>query len=684
MIKRIIALLLCVATCLSMCVCFASCKNKNTDDKGQSVIMYLPETIYDLDPAHAYNNKSVASIVGLMFDTLFKLDENGKVKKSLVKSYKIKEDESIGEYILELELQQTYWSDGVLLSANDVLWAWQRLLDVEASYDCASLLFDIKNARAVKSGDCSQDDLGVTADNNVLTITFEQKIDYDQFMYNLTSVALAPLREDIANKGADWAKKPSTMVTSGAFKLGRITFTDPRDADRDVTYEDPEVCPDDSHNFREKLISSFVIERNPYYYREVAKEERIDISVTPYRIIVDCSLTDEDILAGYEAGAILYLGDIPYSLRNSFENVEVSDALSTQSFMFNQNALIENESTGEMVALFAKKEVRQALSLALNREEIANEVVYGKVAKGLVPYGVTTSDSAKKDFRTLYTNDKYLKYDLDEAKRLLSSAGVDPDDYSFSVQVPAYDERQIAIGEMAVAAWKALGFSVKLQKVGTIENNDHYKYTDLCHTDMCDDIYAENLRAGRFEVISLDVCAISADVFSVLAPFAKAFSGQGMDMSSSSDSYEASPHISGYDSNEYNSLMETIFAEKNIDARADNYNKAEAILMEDLPVIPVLHNENATLESKSINWHDSFLFWTTKSTYYGEHVFHKLTVKKYDKYLETLAAFYNEERFNIYSDTENTYLYNFNGLSFTEFKEEVSIYDFIYTNKTKK
>ncbi len=684
MLKRIIALLLCITTCLTACVSFVSCKNKNEDDKGQSVIMYLPETIYDLDPAHAYNNKSVASIVGLMFDTLFKLDEKGNVKKGLVKKYTIKEDEAIDEYILELELHETYWSDGVLLSANDVLWAWQRLLDVESSYECAALLFDIKNARAVKEGDCSQDDLGVTADNNVVTIHFEEKIDYDQFMYNLTSVALAPLREDIANKGDDWAKKPSTMVTSGPFKLGRITFTDPKYAEDDTEYYDPNYCdgPTCSHEWTEKKISSFVIERNPYYFRDVEKEQRIDKSVTPYKIIVDCSLTDEDVKAGYESGAILYLGDIPYSLRNEFEDVERSDALSTHSFLFNQNALIENEETGEMEALFAKKEVRQALSLAIDREAILEEVVYGKLAKGLVPYGVTTSDSAKKTFRELYTNDTYLTYDIDEAKALLRKAGIDASNYSFSIQVPAYDERQIAITQIVVKNWKKLDFNVKMEKVATIENNDHYKYTDLCHTDMCDDLYAENLRAGRFEVISLDICAISADVFSVLAPFAKAFSGQGMDMSDS-DNYAAAPHISGYDSEEYNSLMEEIFAEKDIDARADNYRRAEEILMEDLPVIPVLHNESTTLVSKNLKWNENFLFWTTKSTYYGEHVFSKLTVKNYNKYLENLKDFMNEERYYEYTSTKNTYLYSFKQFTYDEFQEEATIYDFIFVKKKK-
>ena len=689
MLKRIIALVLCLATCLTVCVGLASCGNKSTTDKGQSIMMYLPDTIYDLDPAHAYNNRTLSSIVGLMFDTLFKLDENGKVSKGLVKSYTIKEDAekinddgTVGEYILELTLQETHWSDGVLLSANDVLWTWQRLLDPENAFDCAALLYDIKNARAFKSGDCTADDVGITADNDVLTIYFEKSIDYDQFMYNLTSVALAPLREDIANKGDDWAKKPSSMATSGAFKLGRITFSDPKYAESNAKYEDPIVCDKDNHNYKEKVITSFIIERNPYYFRDNAKEEAIDKTVTPYRIIVDCSLTDEDIKEAYDNGAIMYLGDIPYSLRNDFEGVEESDALSTNSVLFNQNALITNKKTGNAEKLFAITEVRQALSLAIDREAILTEVVFGKLPEGLVPFGVTTSDSAKKTFREQYTNNEYLKYDFDRAEELLAEAGITAKNYSFTIQAPAYDDRQVAIAEIIAENWCELGFDVKVQIVSTIENNDHNKYTDLCHTDMCDDMYAENLRYGRFEAIILDICAISADVYSMLAPYATAFSGQGVDMLND-DNYQLKAHISGYSSEDYDALIEAIFAEKNIENRADKYNEAEKMLMTDLPVVPVLHNENTTLVSEELKWNDTFLFFKTSSTYFADHVFNKIEIKDYEAYIKNVRKFMNAERYNEYIEIKTSYLYTYKLFDFDEFKGEVSIYDFIFTDKEK-
>ena len=80
--KRIICLLLSLVMLLA---CLASCAKKDEDDKGAYINMYLTDQIYDLDPAKAYNNESALRLVSLVFDNLFVLDENGKVKKSLAK-----------------------------------------------------------------------------------------------------------------------------------------------------------------------------------------------------------------------------------------------------------------------------------------------------------------------------------------------------------------------------------------------------------------------------------------------------------------------------------------------------------------------------------------------------------------------------------------------------------------------
>ena len=640
MLKRIFALLLCAATLLS-CLTFIGCSDEDKEeDKGQYITTYLTDNVYDLDPAKAYTNEALANVVSLMFDTLFKLDENGKVKKSLVSEYIIEENAAAGEYTMKLYLNETNWSDGTAVSANDIVYAWKRLLEVDANYEAASLLFDIKNARAAKEGDASIDDVGIyPAEQLMLEINFEGEIDYDQFLLNLTSLALAPLRDDIVSKSDDWAKKPGTMVCSGPFKLGRVNvqkLEDDKYFDATHKYKDINGFNKVGAEFNQQRITDFMLERNIYYYRDY-EEDRLKKSVTPYKVCVDCSLTDEQLLAMYDAGMVMYISDVPLALRK--DTTIASDAVvadknwSTNSIYLNQNAIIDN-GTEEGEKLFANEKVRQALSLAINRAAIVEAVVYAEAATGLVPSGVFETNSAKSLFRNACTATyEYLSTDAAKAASLLSEAGIKPAKYTFELTVAAYDEVHCAIAEIIVENWKALGFNVSLKKLGTIKNNDWYKYTESYPEDICDDLYAENLRAGRFEAILFDYVAFSADAFSVLAPFAKPFSGRGMDMSNP-DEYLLTPHITGYDSEEYNSLLETIFAQKDIDARADNLRKAEGILMNDLPIVPVVFNLNATVTSDKLKGETV--------NYYNVANLQKASIKSYAKYQEAGKAYITE------------------------------------------
>lgn len=688
MMKRVLALLLCVAALLTT---FVGCAQEDEDYKGQYITTYLTDNVYDLDPANAYKNEALSKIVGLMFDTLFTLDEKGKVKKSLVQEYWTEENESAGEYKMFLRLNNTCWSDGTAVSANDIVFAWKRLLEVDAHYDAASLLFDIKNARAAKEGDASIDDVAIyPSEQQLLEIQFEGKINYDQFLLNLTSLALAPLRDDIVSKSDDWAKKPGTMVCSGPFKLGRINWI----TDHTVKYYDAyheEINADGylerGGEFSNQKVTDFILERNVYYYRDNDKDGLLD-SVTPYRICVDCSLTDEQLAAMYDAGMVMYVGDIPMSLRKDSSlaaDAKVAEtSLSTNAIFFNQKAMIDN-GTEEGAALFADAKVRQALSMAIDRQALADAIVYAQVATGYVPTGVFDTNNKKTTFRNAATETyEYLKTDASAAATLLSEAGVNPSKYTFSLTYAAYDEVHAYVAETVAAAWQALDFNVTLNPRGTIVNNDYYKYTESTPEDICDDLYAQDLRKGDFEVILFDSAAYSADAYAMLANFAKAFSGQAMDMSNTDD-YKLTPHITGYDSEKYNDLMEAIYflqyynkfnspngvlattyfnqyesTEQNaalekamyekitaiyteygvstapkdyLTSRAKLLHAAEAILMEDMAVVPVVFNLEATVTSSKLKGLDN--------SYYMPANFRKAKISSYDDYLEAGKAYIN-------------------------------------------
>ncbi len=635
MMKRVISLLLCV---LMLVPVMASCAKKDEEeDLGAYINMYLTDQVYDLDPAKAYMNESALRLVSLIFDNLFILDDDGKVKKSLADSYEITEDDNAEEYEMIITLKETAWTDGTPITANDVYYAWTRVLQSDNSYDAASLLFDIKNARAAKEGEVSIDDVGISAINeSQLQIFFEEKIDYEQFLVKISSYALVPLREDIVGKTVDWAKKPATICSSGPFRL------------REVLYEDKEVKNADGTKSVEP--KRMVLERNPYYYRDIEKDGIAD-SVTPYRIVVNYGMTDEEILAAYNKGEIFFVGDIPLSIRGQVE-VEATDAMSTHTYFLNQNAVIRKYSASGLKDLtstkaleswkngeglpaspvegvdgdkiFAKAEVRKALSMAINRDEIAKAVVFAKAATALVPAGVFDANSAKDTFREIGGDIIATGADMAQARSLLQTAGVDPDKYMFAISVAAYDDVHMAIAEMVKTAWCELGFHVEIQAVDVIQNTDYMKSIDETPKDIMDDVFAEAYAAGLFEVAAIDYTALSADAFGVLAPFAKYFTGRAASTLTSVE-FNIPAHITGYNSEAYNALIESAHKQKDIKARATELHNAEKLLLEDMPVIPIIYNQNASLVSKDLS--------KIKATYYGTFIFTKTKLKDYELYV---------------------------------------------------
>lgn len=620
MMKKAISLMLCLLMILTV---FAGCaKERDENDKGAYIYMYLTDPVYNFDPAYAYTNESNLKIASLLFDTLFVLDDNGKVQKALAKDYKILEDEKADEYKMIITLNDTSWSDGISVSANDIVYSWKRVLDVSNSFDAASLLYDIKYAKEAKAGEMSIDDVRIYALNETqLEIQFEGKIDYDKFLVNLTSFALAPLREEVVKRAEmpdDWAKKPSVMITCGPFRI------------RSVSYEAGE--------------ESITLERNSYYYRDFTKDA-IDESVTPYRLVVEY-MTDEEIKTKYENGEIFYVGDVPLSLRGEWKDkAVVTDALSTHTYYFNENAVVRYYEASAFEALssnksvfdktlvegtdgdkiFAKADVRKALSLAIDRAAIANEIVFAKAASGLVPYGIFDT-TRKTSFREEGGSLIASSANIAEAQALLTKAGITPSKYMFAISVAAYDEVHVRIAEMVKSAWEQLGFHVALNKIDVVNNKHILLTTQEPIEGIKDDVFIQNFEKTNYEVAAIDNVALCADASSILAPFAKGYTGRAA--ASLEDIYSEfiiPAHATGFDSEAYNAKIAEVFKATDDDERARLLHEAEAILIEEMPVIPIIFNQNANLTSDELS--------KIKYTYYGEPIFTKTKLKDYLQYV---------------------------------------------------
>ncbi len=569
--KRVLSLLLCAVMLLGT---LAGCTTLAKDDKGMIIDVYLSTEMVDFDPALHYNDNAMVKVFDLIYEGLTNLDEKGKWEKALMDEYELRGNDEDGWYLL-INLKYTRWTDGRSVQAADFVYAWKRILDPEFKSEAAVMLFDIKNARKVKLGDATVDDVGVAAvDTYTLQIDFEKKPDLDKFFTSMASAAFVPLREDVVARDEDWARQASSIMTNGPFALKELA-----------------------------LGEIMRLERNTYYFLSGEDNEALDKFVIPYRLITNYSYGDAAAqLAKFEAGELFYLDEIPLDARAKYKDTAViSDEMATHTYYFNTN----NE-------LFADARVRRALSMAIDRNEIVNIVTYAKAATGLVPYNVFETERGTS-FREVGGDVISASADVAGAQALLKEAGVSGGSFTLTIRENQVDR---AIAEYVKGVWEGLGFKVTIDvpKPARVENQDIVAYFDT---------FTEAYLAGDFDVIAVDLQAVTPDAFAALAPFAVSFSGNGVDMAT--DTYDLYGHVTGYASEEYNALIEAAYTAEDAAARAAALHDAEKQLLADMPVAPLVYLQDAYLVHGDLSGYES--------SYYATRVFNRMKLKNYTAYL---------------------------------------------------
>ncbi len=585
--KKILVMLLCAVTVLSV---FASCtKNYENEDVGATIPVYIADEIANFDPAYSNLDDAAIKILGLLYEGLYRVNENGKVVKAQAKSMKVLDDPDDDYYAIEIKLDNTMWSDGIQVLAADYIYAWKRIIESEFRGDAANMLFDIKNARAVNSGDASIDDIGLSdVATDVIRIEFEQAVDYDKFCEYLASPLLVPLREAAINKvDKDWASSAQILVTNGPFFVR-------------------------TYNPGEKLI----IERNKYYYRDI-EEDSIKESVNPYRLAIYFGKdAANNSFAEFEKGNLVYSSYIPLSKREEYKDkAEITDTMSVLSYVFNTK-----------VAPFDNADVRKALSMAIDRNEIVKTLVFAKPAEGLIANGVFNTEYGKKadSFREAGESLISASADLNAAKELIKKANVSDKDIKITVR---NNEVDLAVANYVKTVWESLGFKV------TVEALEYDSYTNEKEYDLVADPYLEAYDSGDFEVISVDYTMLTTDAFPNLAHFARAFASGVMDHGDNVEGdveYELTPHISGYYNADYDAKIEAAFAEKlDLEKRAELLHEAEQLLIADMPIMPLVELQNAYVTTDDISKIDN--------SYYGYELFTDAVLKNISKYPDNVG-----------------------------------------------
>lgn len=380
-----------------------------------------------LDP-HKVESDIEFNIIRDMFDGLLAVKKDGSIEPLLAEKWENKNN-TVWTFHLRPGIT---WSDGTAITAKDVVWSWQRLVDPKTASPYASYPgnMHILNAADISQGKKPVDSLGVKAvDDSTLEVTLTQPT--ASFLPMLAHPSLVPIDQVLVNRFGDKWTKPEHIVTSGAYKVTDWVVN-------------------------ERIVA----ERNTRYWNNKAT---VINKVTYLPISAETADVNR-----FKAGEIDITYTIPVNqfaqLRKTFgEQVSVEPQLATYYYEFNTTKPPFNDPR-----------LRRALNMGLDKDIIADKVM----AQGQRPAWVISQPEiggvklSPPDYST-WPREKRLA----EAKKLLNEAGFnEAHPLSFNLLYNTMETHQrIAIA--ASSMWKKnLGIEAKLQ------NQEWKTMLDTMHT----------------------------------------------------------------------------------------------------------------------------------------------------------------------------------------------------------
>ncbi|NMD79770.1 oligopeptide ABC transporter substrate-binding protein OppA [Klebsiella sp. DNRA6] len=380
-----------------------------------------------LDP-HKVESDVENNIISDLFEGLVSVSPTGEIEPRLAEKW---ENKYNTVWTFHLRPGVT-WSDGTAITAQDIVWSWQRLVSPLTASPYASYPgnMHIVNGAEIAQGKKAPETLGVKAlDDATLVVTLTQP--NAAFLAMLAHPSLVPLDKVLISRYGDKWTKPEHMVTSGPYKLSQWVVNERIVAERNPRYWD------NAHTVINKVtylpISSETADVNRY------KAGEIDIVYTvPINQFAQLKKT---------------MGD----------QLDVSPQLATYYYEFNTTRPPFNDSR-----------VRRALNMALDKDIIAEKVL----GQGQRPaWLISQPDIGGVELH----NPEYANWPRDkriaEAKKLLSEAGYNESHPLVFNLLYNTSESHQRIAIAASSMWKKnLGVEAKLQ------NQEWKTMLDTMHT----------------------------------------------------------------------------------------------------------------------------------------------------------------------------------------------------------
>ncbi len=295
-----------------------------------------PETLDQHKTSTVYEG----NIMRDLYEGLVAYSAAGKIIPGVAESWTQSEDGKT--YTFKLR-DNAKWSNGDPVKAGDFVFSLRRIMNPETGAKYATILYPILNAEAINKGEKKVEELGVKAiDDHTLEITLAQATPY--FVDLLAHQTGLPVHPASVEKfGTDFVKA-GNMVSNGAYMLAEFT-----------------------PNAQIKMV------KNPNFHDAA----NVAIDTVFYYPTEDRGAA----LRRFQAGELHSNDDVPTE-QMAFIKKELADQFKPAPYLGTYYyALNMNDEA------LAKPEVRQALSMALDREFLADEIWGGTMIAGysLVP-----------------------------------------------------------------------------------------------------------------------------------------------------------------------------------------------------------------------------------------------------------------------------------------------------------
>jgi oligopeptide transport system substrate-binding protein len=391
-----------------------------------------------LDPALTNTSDTTGAYISHLLEGLVTLKSGGEVSGGVAETWSVNNEKTIYTFKLRGD---AVWSDGKKVTAQDFKYAWLRVLNPQTASGWAQHMYYIKNGKQFNKGLISEEEVGITVvSDNELQVEMENPCVF--FLALTTLQPYYPVRQDIIEQNKEkWTDNGHTYIGNGPYFLKEW-----------------------SHNNYIELTKS-----NTYWNRNEVYIEDIKFHL----------LTDSNVaINAYEANDIDYVVNlIPINeLERLREKKEIKSIRSTISRFICLN--LESEILKDV-------RVREALSLALDREEMINILgINGTSAVSFIPYGFY-NEIENKDFLEDSNSKDYIekRSNIERAKQLLEEAG-----YKNGVGLPEIEfatnqsDINIMTAEVVQQQLKKLGINVRINAMEqTVFNN--YRSTkqfDIC------------------------------------------------------------------------------------------------------------------------------------------------------------------------------------------------------------